>query len=446
LATLGGDRRLTGPVWGEPDPRTGKLRDSSTDGIPYFGFMIDHVRTTTDRCKGDQDANDLRRELLRVLAGDAPSASVRAQIVDSWRQSAALGLGPDRFDPPYDGGKEEDPLLLLAALPIVDRLGADLALTEISVVLSGSRGRLVACRAPGPIQQAQLNAVKLSPGYLWGIEHAGTNGVGGALAYGSPLLVQGGEHFADALTTAATAGAPIHDPRTGAVLGSIGLVCSVEAANPLLLPMVTQAAREAEQQVLKGYPHLDRLLQERFLEARRRTRGPLAAVSRGALLTNAAAAHLLTEADRTRLWDFAWRGLGATGTIDSPFILADGRGVALALEGIFDGGAVVGMLVRFPTMCDVPSSRRPVRTSRSSRPTYGWDSLTEAEQSVTDLVADGLTNRQVASRLFLSPHTVDSHLRHIFRKLDINSRVELVRIVTTRSIANRELVGTADVA
>jgi DNA-binding CsgD family transcriptional regulator len=40
-----------------------------------------------------------------------------------------------------------------------------------------------------------------------------------------------------------------------------------------------------------------------------------------------------------------------------------------------------------------------------------------------------LTNREVAVRLFLSPHTIDAHLRHIFRKLDIDSRVELARIV-----------------
>jgi DNA-binding CsgD family transcriptional regulator len=48
---------------------------------------------------------------------------------------------------------------------------------------------------------------------------------------------------------------------------------------------------------------------------------------------------------------------------------------------------------------------------------------------VVRLVADGRTNRDAADRLFLSPHTVSSHLRHAFVKLDINSRVELTRIV-----------------
>ena len=44
------------------------------------------------------------------------------------------------------------------------------------------------------------------------------------------------------------------------------------------------------------------------------------------------------------------------------------------------------------------------------------------------LVAEGLSNQQVAMRMFLSRHTVDFHLRHIFRKLRIASRVALTRI------------------
>jgi len=60
--------------------------------------------------------------------------------------------------------------------------------------------------------------------------------------------------------------------------------------------------------------------------------------------------------------------------------------------------------------------------------THGWAALTTAELSVARLVAEGLTNREVADRLFVSPHTVNSHLRHVFTKLGINSRVELARI------------------
>ena len=50
------------------------------------------------------------------------------------------------------------------------------------------------------------------------------------------------------------------------------------------------------------------------------------------------------------------------------------------------------------------------------------------------LVGAGATNRDVAARLVLSPHTVSTHLRHAFVKLDINSRVELARIVAQREL------------
>ncbi|MDX6631898.1 MAG: hypothetical protein QOH00_4144, partial [Gaiellales bacterium] len=59
---------------------------------------------------------------------------------------------------------------------------------------------------------------------------------------------------------------------------------------------------------------------------------------------------------------------------------------------------------------------------------HGWAALTAAEIAVAQLVAEGLTNREAAKRLFVSPHTVNSHLRHVFTKLGINSRVELARL------------------
>ena len=59
----------------------------------------------------------------------------------------------------------------------------------------------------------------------------------------------------------------------------------------------------------------------------------------------------------------------------------------------------------------------------------GWASLSDAERSVAALFAEGGTNREAAARLFLSPHTVDSHLRSIYGKLGVNSRVHLARLV-----------------
>jgi DNA-binding CsgD family transcriptional regulator len=64
------------------------------------------------------------------------------------------------------------------------------------------------------------------------------------------------------------------------------------------------------------------------------------------------------------------------------------------------------------------------------RPESGWAALTESELAVARLVVDGFTNREVAEQLFISPHTVSSHLRSVFGKLGINSRLTLVHLAT----------------
>jgi DNA-binding CsgD family transcriptional regulator len=61
------------------------------------------------------------------------------------------------------------------------------------------------------------------------------------------------------------------------------------------------------------------------------------------------------------------------------------------------------------------------------RPTSGWGSLTPTERDVVRLVSDGLANRDIATRLFVSPRTVQTHLTHVYTKLGVSSRVQLVQ-------------------
>ena len=58
----------------------------------------------------------------------------------------------------------------------------------------------------------------------------------------------------------------------------------------------------------------------------------------------------------------------------------------------------------------------------------GWDSLTDSELRVVNLVAQGATNRDVAAQLHLSLHTVKTHVRNAFAKLGITSRAELAQL------------------
>ncbi|HXA33974.1 MAG TPA: LuxR C-terminal-related transcriptional regulator [Acidimicrobiales bacterium] len=99
-----------------------------------------------------------------------------------------------------------------------------------------------------------------------------------------------------------------------------------------------------------------------------------------------------------------------------------------ARAGYQEAGATrdVSRVVRALRRCSSHGKRGP-----GSRPVSGWASLTDAERRVALTVAEGRTNVEAAAMLHLSRHTVDFHLRHIFRKLNLESRVELAWSVAT---------------
>jgi DNA-binding CsgD family transcriptional regulator len=113
---------------------------------------------------------------------------------------------------------------------------------------------------------------------------------------------------------------------------------------------------------------------------------------------------------------------------------------ALAARGEVDRAAQLycGALAGY-TGCGATHAARRVRSRlRASgvrclpaqgrgRPAHGWASLSDVEMEVVRLVTEGLTNRAIADRLCMSRHTVDSHLRHVFVKLGVTSRVALTR-------------------
>jgi len=81
---------------------------------------------------------------------------------------------------------------------------------------------------------------------------------------------------------------------------------------------------------------------------------------------------------------------------------------------------------------DAVAYARRARGTRN-RPSSGWASLTPTELDVVRLVADGLTNPEIGSRLFISRATVKTHLSHVYAKLDVSNRTELAAMASTRA-------------
>ena len=330
-----------------------------------------------------------------------------------------------------DNGPKDD--LVELARPVIDRLGADLMGTGVSTVLADDRGRIVARHAADPQQGRELDDMSIAVGFSCRIEVVGNNALGLATAHHAPALVDGEEHFLEALKAWTSAAAPIADPRTGQLLGAVGLLCPARSANSLLLPLARRAAREVEHRLLEGSSARHRVLEEHFLRARRRARTPLVVVGEQTIIMNTAASRLVLRTDQPKLWALAADAIRAGARITGPFTSSDGRPLVGDVEAVHDGADVVGAVVRLRGGGAVTAAASTTgRAVTSHRATFGWCSLTDSERSLAELVSTGVTNKEAAARLFVSRHTVDSHLRHIFRKLDINSRVELTRVVTAQ--------------
>jgi DNA-binding CsgD family transcriptional regulator len=68
------------------------------------------------------------------------------------------------------------------------------------------------------------------------------------------------------------------------------------------------------------------------------------------------------------------------------------------------------------------------------RPSSGWESLTPTEVDVVRLAAQGLTNPEIADKLFIARTTVKTHLAHVFAKLGVSTRSELAHLAPDRGL------------
>lgn len=97
-----------------------------------------------------------------------------------------------------------------------------------------------------------------------------------------------------------------------------------------------------------------------------------------------------------------------------------------------DSQAVINEIERFlvwmaPVLAESSGPAQPGRR-RPARQTTGWASLTEREQAVAALAAAGCSNPEIARRLYISRETVQTHLKHIFGKLGVDSRTALAAL------------------
>ena len=105
--------------------------------------------------------------------------------------------------------------------------------------------------------------------------------------------------------------------------------------------------------------------------------------------------------------------------------------VSLSIRSVLRGGAPIDPFIARRILELLPM---PTAVASAVEPGDQSQALTEREQQILRLVADGLSNREIADQLFLSRYTVESHVKRIYRKLAVSSRVGAVREARTRGV------------
>jgi DNA-binding CsgD family transcriptional regulator len=373
----------------------------------------------------DRRASGLTDSPTSVLALPGARRRLRAEIGASWDRSARSGLSREKFQIPHQTDFDASGPIVNLARPVLRELSDELATYGVGVVLTNEKGQVLDRHAPDASLRRRLDAIMLAPGSVYAENLVGTNAIGTALEQGRPSVVDGQEHFAEKLTNMMCAAHPIIDPRSGQSVGIVDLSCATHQGSPLMLPLVRRAAKDIEQRLLGHLTNAERILLGSFTREDRAGNGPLICISDQLMITNDAAKQIVGIDEESVIWDSVSPMLSDTHP-PKELVLKSGTFAVLRCDPIMDGGDVVGAALQLGSLRSAP--RETSHSSQNGHTAFGWRSLTGTELNVIDLVSQGLTNRGVAERLFMSPYTVDSHLRSIYRKLGVNSRVDLTRV------------------
>ncbi|WP_030604184.1 helix-turn-helix domain-containing protein [Streptomyces fulvoviolaceus] len=192
-------------------------------------------------------------------AGTVPRP-VRSVVADSWRRSARAGVGPDGtasvdlMDGDLGVYRAEHPLARVMPL-FRELMGTFAADGEHLLAVCDAHGRLlwVEGHATARRQAGRMNFV---PGARWAETAVGTNAPGTAVAVDRPVQVFAAEHFSRRVQPWTCAAAPVHDPRSGRVLGAVDITGGDGLAHPHSLAFVQAVARAAESQLALLAPEM----------------------------------------------------------------------------------------------------------------------------------------------------------------------------------------------
>ena len=249
----------------------------------------------------------LRHVQARVEDSHLHHDPVSEVVRVSWRRAAAAGLRPDQIHAPYDANVDDDSRLHWAAAPAMTAVSADLPDLRSALLLTDRRVHVIQRWTRTAHTALQMDAVGAAPGFFCDEAVIGTNSIGMAASTRGDVLVRGVEHYADAFTHITCASRAVVDPFTGQVLGVVNMTIADPAPWQLMTALVGRVVHETHQRLLDEAGSKSVVLYNTFLQARRRAKGPLAAVDGSSFYANAAGSRLVASSDREALWAWAQR-------------------------------------------------------------------------------------------------------------------------------------------
>lgn len=230
------------------------------------------------------DLGQHARALLRVhdavMVGAKPPASPRPLVSRSWSRVLSFGLDPTRAN-------ARDPLPLAEVERRRHASPLALVVDEIRAVLTSvadaSRFIVVVTDADGIILWREgsagvlrrADALGFTEGATWTEQQVGTNAIGTALAEQAPVQLFSAEHFEEGQHPWYCTASPVHDPRTGALLGIVDVSGPALTLHPALVALVDTATKLAEARLWRHHEQALRRLRRSAEHVLATTSGPL---------------------------------------------------------------------------------------------------------------------------------------------------------------------------
>ncbi|KAA9160271.1 Fis family transcriptional regulator [Amycolatopsis acidicola] len=170
------------------------------------------------------------------------TAAIAPRLRASWQRSARYGVALDEVQPVFTGSLDTESLFYQCGNEVLDGLRTTLVNEPVSLMITDADGLVLSRLCDDGSINRSLDRVHLAPGFSYAERDAGTNGLGLALADRAPSLVRADEHYCTELRGYTCAAAPVLDPLTGELAGSVNLTTWSHSSSGLLLALAQAAA------------------------------------------------------------------------------------------------------------------------------------------------------------------------------------------------------------